>query len=151
MGYRSAELAAIRWQDFGDSSRTRRESPCTLAMFARYPQMAVLLTSLQTPLTMIPDHALIVGFPPAPSGRVSGGKGGLESTGRSSGSTGALLPDYVRTAPLVDRPGGLSYRSVNGSTSITSAVALHFCSRANDCARRNISLSAVRLAALMRN
>ena len=43
------------------------------------------------------------------------------------------------------------YNSVNGSTSITSAVALHFCSRAKDCARRNSSLSAVRLAALMRN
>src|ERR1700691_4777636 len=43
------------------------------------------------------------------------------------------------------------YNSVNGSTSITSAVALHFLSRANACARRNNSLSAVRLAALIRN
>lgn len=51
----------------------------------------------------------------------------------------------------VDRPGGLSYSSVSGSTSMTSAVADHFRSRANDCARRNRSLSAVRLAALIRN
>ena len=43
------------------------------------------------------------------------------------------------------------YNSVNGSTSITSAVALHLLSRANVCARRNNSLSAVRLAALIRN
>ena len=43
------------------------------------------------------------------------------------------------------------YNNVNGSTSITSAVALHFCSRANACARRNISLSALRLAALISN
>jgi hypothetical protein len=44
-----------------------------------------------------------------------------------------------------------AYNNVSGSTSITSAVALHFWSRANDCARRNNSLSALRLAALIRN
>jgi len=54
------------------------------------------------------------------------------------------------TAPLFCTPLP-PYNSVNGSTSITSAVAPHLLSRANDCARRNSSLSAVRLAALMRN
>ena len=45
----------------------------------------------------------------------------------------------------------LPYNSVNGSTSITSAVPLHLLSRANVCARRNVAFSAVRLAALIRN
>jgi hypothetical protein len=44
-----------------------------------------------------------------------------------------------------------SYINVTGSTSITSAVAPHFRSSANCLARRNNSLSASRLAALIRN
>ena len=58
----------------------------------------------------------------------------------------ALFQQYVGWGGEMEN-SPCTYNNVSGSTSITSAVALHLLSRANDCARRNNSLSAVRLAA----
>ena len=59
---------------------------------------------------------------------------------------------FNRSDPVSDRrKAPAPHSKVSGSTSITSAVAPHFCARANSCARFNKAFSSFRLPDLISN